>query len=79
MLFDFGLDGGYLKRLASQIHGSWYCGIELHRDRIGNDLEEAIHFQKEYAKTVILALESRFEDNGIINVFKIFNPCNMSS
>jgi hypothetical protein len=66
VLPDFGLEGGYLKRLASQIHGSWLHGIKMHRNRIVSDLEEAIHFQKEYAKAVILTLEGRFEDNELL-------------
>lgn len=76
---DFGPEGGYLKRLSSQIRGNWYHGVEMIRDRIGRDLEEALDFQKAYAQAVIDALESRFEDNGIMNAFKVLNPCNMPS
>jgi len=68
----------YIRRLQSEIRGSIYR-IEMIRDRIGVDLEFAIAFQKSYAQNVCVALESCFADNGIINVFKILNPSNMST
>ena len=49
------------------------------RDPNGIDLEEALNFQKSYAKFVCKCLEVRFSDNGIIPAFKILNPSNMPS
>lgn len=40
---------------------------------------DAIAFQKQFILAVCNTLESIFEDNYIIGVFKILDPTNMSS
>ena len=49
------------------------------RDRLGQNLMDAVTFQKYFALTVCNALESRFEDNHIMTTFKVLAPINMSS
>ena len=53
--------------------------MDMIRDPNGIDLEEALNFQKSYAKVVCKCLEARFSDKRIILAFKILNPSNMSS
>jgi hypothetical protein len=47
------------------------------RDASGADLEAALNFQKLYAEAVCVALDARFDDNDVIDCFKIFNPIHM--
>lgn len=76
---DNGRERGYLKRLSSQITGNWYYGVQMIRDKTGHDFEKALHFQNEYARAMIDALEEIFDDTGVISAFKILNPHNMPS
>ena len=68
-----------MKRFATQIRESRFLSIDMVRDAHGRDLEEALLFQKQFSEAVIDALESRFEDNGIVSNFKVLNPTNMFS
>ena len=76
---EFGPFGGYMRHFATQIRGFRFLSIDMVRDQQGRDLEEALIFQKQFSEAVILALESRFEDNDIISAFKVLNPINMPS
>ena len=71
---EFGPFGGYMRCFATQIRGFKFLSIDMVRDQQGRDLEEALTFQKQFSEAVILALESRFEDNDIISAFKVLNP-----
>ncbi len=51
--------------------------FQLERFKLGIDLEEALAFQKSFAKIVCAALDARFRDNDVISCFKILNPTNM--
>jgi hypothetical protein len=74
---EFGPPGGYLRRLPSEIRGSKFHSIDMVRDASGADLEAALNFQKLYAEAVCVALDARFDDNDVIDCFKIFNPIHM--
>ena len=75
----FGPQGGYLRKLSSEIRGSKFHEVEMIRDRTGQNLIDAVIFQKYFALTVCNALESRFEDNHIMTAFKVLAPITMSS
>jgi len=47
------------------------------KNSTGADLEAALAFQKYYAEAVCLALEVRFENNDVIDAFKVLNPVHM--
>ena len=79
VLPEFGPFGGYMRCFATQIRGFRFLSVDMVRDQQGRDLEEALTFQKQFSETMILALESRFEDNDIISAFKVLNPINMPS
>jgi hypothetical protein len=68
-----------LKRLSSEIRGGKFHEVEMIRDRMGQDLMNAVAFQKHFALAVCNTLEYRFEDNHIIIVFKVLDPTNMPS
>lgn len=36
-------------------------------------------FQKIYIRIIIIAFKNRFEDNNVLNSFKILNPTNIKS
>jgi len=44
------------------------------RDSIGLDLEVAIIFQKFYIEAACMTLEAKFEDDNVIDTFKVYNP-----
>ena len=46
-------------------------------DPSGADLEVALSFHKCYVEVVCEALFARFEDNDVIDAFKILNPIHM--
>ncbi|KAL3689532.1 hypothetical protein R1sor_015841 [Riccia sorocarpa] len=72
---DFGLPGGYLRRLQSELRGSkQFHSVELLRSVDGNDLEAALKFQKDFAAALVEALQDRFQDNTLVSSFRIFNP-----
>ena len=79
VLPEFGPFGGYMRRFTTQIRGFKFLSIDMIKDQQGRELEEALTFQKQFSEAVILALESRFEDNDIINAFKVLNPTKMPS
>jgi hypothetical protein len=74
---EFGPPSGYLRRLPSEIRGSKFHSIDMVRDPSGADLETALNFQKLYAEAICVALDARFDDNDIIDCFKILNPIHM--
>ena len=76
---QYGRPSGYLQRLSSEIRGAKFHSVDMIRDPNGADLEEALNFQKSYAKAICKCLEARFSDNGIVLAFKIINPSNMPS
>jgi hypothetical protein len=47
------------------------------RDPTCSDLEAALTFQKCYAEAVCLALQAWFENNDVIDAFKVLNPIHM--
>ena len=65
VLPEFGPFGGYMRCFATQIRDFRFFSITLVRDQQGRNLEEALTFQKQFSEAVILALESRFENNDI--------------
>ncbi|KAL3682122.1 hypothetical protein R1sor_000144 [Riccia sorocarpa] len=74
LLPDFGPPGGFLKRLQSELRGKYFHSVLSVRDMSGVDLEQAVAFEKAYAESVCVALETRFTDNSIMSCFKILNP-----
>ena len=77
ILPDFDVDGGFLKRLPSEICGSIYHDVDIVCDSLSRDLEEAVAFQNNFIEVVIEALEVRFVDNNLMDSFKILSPTNM--
>ena len=71
---EFGPLGGYLQRLPTKIRGSKFHSIQMTRDPSRVDLEAALSFHKCYIEAVCEALFARFEDNDVIDAFKILNP-----
>jgi hypothetical protein len=69
--------GGYFRRLPSEIRGSKFHSIDMVRDASGVDFEVALNFRKLYTEAVCVALDARFDDNDIIDCFKILNPIHM--
>ena len=51
--------------------------FQMTMDPLGADLEVALSFQRCYVETVCEALFARFEDNNVIDAFKILNPIHM--
>jgi hypothetical protein len=77
ILPNFGPSGGYLRRLSYEIRGSKFYNVQIIWDSIGSNLEEALLFQKNFAEAVTTALESCFDDHGLVASFKILSPTNM--
>ena len=73
----FGPYADYLHCLSNEIRRSKFHSIEMIRDPIGVHLEAAFSFQKLYTKDVCKALEARFDENDIIDAFKVLNPIHM--
>ena len=48
ILPEFGPQGGYLKRLPSEIRGGKFHDVDMIRDRTGQDLMKAVAFQKQF-------------------------------
>ena len=78
ILSQFGPPCGYLQRLSNEIRGYKFHSINLIRDPLGRDLNNALDFKKLYSKAVCSALETIFIDNDIIDCFKILNLLHMS-
>ena len=70
---------GHLRRLSSESLEKMFHDFEMNRSRLGDDLEEALKFQRAFAESVCAGLDARFVDNDLISCFKILNPTNMPS
>ena len=46
-----------------------YHSFEMHRSRLGEDLEETLEFQCAFAMVVCVGLDARFVDNDLISCF----------
>ena len=79
IILEYGLLGGHLRKVSSEIHGKMYDSFKLDRSRLGDDLEEALKFQRAFADVVCAGLDARFMDNDLISYFKILNSTNMPS
>jgi hypothetical protein len=79
VILEYGLRGGHLRKVSSEIHGKMYHGFKMDRFRLGDDFEEALKFQCAFAEVVCAGLDARFMDNNLISYFKILNPTIMPS
>lgn len=61
-----------------RLGGAKFHDINMVHDRIGQDLLDALVFQKSFAIVVCEALEMRFEGNLIMDELKVLGPTNMS-
>ena len=67
----------YFLCLSNEIRGSKFHNVAMIKDPVGIDLEATFSFQKLYAKAICKALEARFDENDIIDVFKVLNLTHM--
>ena len=79
ILRKFGPQGVYLKRLSSKIMKGKFYEVEIIQDRTGQDLMNAMAFQKHFILAVCNTLECRFKDNHIMAAFKVLGLTNMPS
>ena len=79
IILDYGPLGAYLRKCSSKIHKKMYHSFKMDHSRLGEDLEEALKFQRTFAEIVYVGLNARFVDNYFISCFKILNPTNMPS
>ena len=62
----YGPLGGHLRKFSSEIHGKIYHGFEMDRSRLGDDLEEALKFQRAFAEAICAGLDAKSIDNDLI-------------
>ena len=68
-----------MRRQSSDIRGGKFHEVEMIRDRTGQELMDAVTFQKHFVLAVCNALEYKFEDNHIMTSFKVLGPTNIPS
>ncbi|KAJ7547597.1 hypothetical protein O6H91_08G093900 [Diphasiastrum complanatum] len=77
ILPDYGPENGYLQKLQSCIRGNMYYDIEISRSVVGDDLEEAIDFQKSFSCAIVKSLSKQFQDRDHLSCFKALSPSNI--
>ncbi|KAL2608219.1 hypothetical protein R1flu_026792 [Riccia fluitans] len=77
VLPEYGLEGGYMRRLSSELRDNLYHNIQIRRDLEGQDLEATIAFQKAYSHAIYEALLERFSNNDIIGSMKVLSTSQM--
>lgn len=71
--FWIGPVEGYLRYLPNNIKGVEFHNIDMMRNHIGQDLNGAFVFQKNFAIVVYKVLQMRIEDNQIMDAFRFWN------
>jgi len=60
LLLEYSPHRGYLRRLQSKIRGKIFHRFEMQRYKFRIDLEEALDFQRAFAKALCTSLDARF-------------------
>lgn len=75
----FSLNLIFKEDISKDIRKNNFHDVEIIPDKTGQNLMDAMAFQRQFILATCNALESRFENNHIMTTFKVMGPTNMAS